>query len=523
MSNPFYYLAGLILATAYPLGCEPLTFVERSVTPWMLLGSFVVYGGLCWAVLARPIRQVGLARFVLSLLALAMYAQLLFIFHLPLWVWQFGVEDEPLAGTLLTLLPLMGLFGIQAIVNARTDPENTSLRFAFQSFLGLSFLPILLILLLDEVFQRIHAMNRLAFVYPAAGWVLGLGGMTLILVFLPPLLRLILLARPLEKGPLRDRLERICDQAGFRAAEFLVVRTGSSRMANAFVAGLSARWRYVFFTRAILTGMKPEELECVLLHEVTHAQKRHIQFYLVGALAFSLVTGLAYEALESLDLPSLVIPGAMLSLMVTYWILGFGFVSRRFETEADLVAARLAPPNDGGIPPYAAARRMAAALDRVAWLNRIPIRAPAWLSWRHFTIEKRIEILLRAEQDSSVGTAFERFCTRLRWGAVAFLIGGLLCGAVLLVIQHRRAPETDALFRAHEAVDRGRKALEEKKFEQAREDLRRGIEGGSDSAVAYVWLADAERALGRTEEAKASEETARKKGVLDARLRLRLR
>src|SRR5207237_271741 len=63
-------------------------------------------------------------------------------------------------------------------------------------------------------------------------------------------------------------------------------------------------------------------------------------------------------------------------------------------TEADLVAARVAPAVEGGIPPYGAARRMAAALERVAVLNRVPIGSP---SWRHFTIEKRIDILLHAE------------------------------------------------------------------------------------------------------------------------------
>ena len=81
------------------------------------------------------------------------------------------------------------------------------------------------------------------------------------------------------------------------------------------------------------------------------------------------------------------VPAALLSWGLIFWGAGFGFVSRRFETEADLVAARLAPAPDGGLPPYVAARRMADALDRVAWLNHVPVWAP---SWRHFTIEKRI-------------------------------------------------------------------------------------------------------------------------------------
>lgn len=519
MSNPFYYLAGLLIATAYPLGIEPLAFVKRDVTLWATLGSILVYAGISWAVLARPLNRPGLARFALRILALLLYAELVFVFHLPLWVWQLGVEDDPLASTLLTLVPLIALLGVLAAVHARTEPQSGGLRFALRSFLGLSFLPILLMMLLDESFQRISFLRRMAFIYPAAGWLVALGSLSLLMVFLPPLLRFILAARPLENGPLRDRLERACGSVGFRAARLLVVPTGTSRMANAFVVGLASRWRYVFFTKAILEGMSPEQLECVLVHEVTHSQKRHIVFYLVAALAFSLFSGLGHEAMEAAGAPSALVLLSMLTWAFLYWGVAFGFVSRRFETEADLVAARRAAPAEDGMPPYAAARRMASALQRVAYLNHVP--PWAW-SWRHFTISKRIDILLHAELDPSIGARYERICERLRNGAVALFMTALLCGGVLLGIQHTRAPEALARLQAYEAVERGRRAMGENRFEEARTELLRGIEGGVDSPVALVWLADCERALGRLEEARAAESKARRLGVADPRLRLRL-
>jgi STE24 endopeptidase len=519
MSNPFYYLAGLLLATAYPLGIEPLAFVKHMLAPWALLGSLVIYAGICWAVLARPLDRAPLARFLLRLLALVLYAELLFIFHLPLWIWKLGVEDDPLLSSLLTLAPLLALYGILAVVHARTEPHSGGIRFAFRGFFGLSFLPILLLLMLDEVFERVVPLRRMAFIYPAVGWMLALGSLALLMVFLPPLLRLILGARPLEPGLLRERLQRMCDTAGFRASELLVVPTGTSRMANAFVVGLSARWRYVFFTRAILDGMPSEELECVLLHEVTHSQKRHILIYLISALAFSLLSGLAHEALEVVGVPSVALLAGMLSWAVFYWGIAFGYVSRRFETEADLVAARLAPAVEGGFLPYAAARRMAAALERVAALNHVPVWAP---SWRHFTIERRIDILLHAEFNPSIGARFERACDRFRRLATVLLLCGLLCGGVMLGLQHGRAPENRALLAAHESVERGRLELEARRYEEAVTDLRRGIEGGANSGAAYLWLADAERALGGDAKAQDAEAQARKKFVSDPRLRLRL-
>lgn len=520
MSNPFYYLAGLLLVTSYPSGFEPLAFAERGLAPWAVLGAIAVYAALCWPVLARPLRRPPLARFLLRLAALALYATLIFVYHLPLWIWELGVESDPMASTLLALLPLFALYGVLAVVHARTDPHSGGLRFAFRGFVGLSLLPILLMLGLEEAFARIDVLRRAAFIYPAAGWLFALGSLSLLMIFLPVLLRRILGARPLERGPLRERLERRCEAVGFRAAELWVVPTGSSRMANAFVVGLASRWRYVFFTESILQGMSPDELECVLLHEITHSQKRHIPFYLAAALAFSLFAGLGYEALEAARVPTAVLILAMLCWGVLFWGVAFGFVSRRFETEADLVAARLAPASPDGIPPYAAARRMAAALERVAFLNHVPVWAP---SWRHFTIERRMDILLQAEIDPVYGEHFEGICGRLRRLAAGLLVVALLSGGILLGVQHGRAADSLTLLKAFDAVERGRQALLAQRYAAAREDLLQGIQGGANTAWARMWLADAEEALGHDEAATREKEIARKLDPADPRLRLRLR
>src|SRR6185436_13383372 len=139
MSNPLYYLAGLLLVASYPMGWEPLAFAQRdaALAPWAVLGAWVFYALLCWAVLGRP-RRPPQARFLLPLAALALHAELIFIFHLPLWVWQRGVEEHPLASTILSLFPLFGLFAILAVVNARTAPHGSGMGFGFRTFVGLS-------------------------------------------------------------------------------------------------------------------------------------------------------------------------------------------------------------------------------------------------------------------------------------------------------------------------------------------------------------------------------------------------
>lgn len=518
MSNPFYYLAGLLLLAGYPTGHEPLVFARTPVAPWAALGGVALYAALCWGVVGSGPRHPGLARELLRVLALILYAQLLFVFHFPLWVWQLGLEDDPLAGTALGLAPLFALYGILAFVHNRFHPRSGGLRFAFRSFAGLSLLPLSLILLLDEAFVRIDALGRLAFIYPAFAWVFALGCLVLLMVALPLLLRLVLGARPLAPGALRDRLERMADAAGYGGARILVVPTGTSRMANAFVAGLSARWRYIFFTEAILEGMTGDELDCVLAHEVTHARKRHILFYLVSALAFSLFSGLAHQALEEVGVPAPVLILMMLTWAAVYWGLAFGYVSRRFETEADLVAARVVPAVENGLAPYGAARKMAAALHRVAVLNRVPISA--W-SWRHFPLAKRIDILLRTEGDPAIGLAFEKTCDRLRSAALALVLGGVACGVVLFGMQRGQADANRTLWEAHETAEQGHRELLAGNYGEALTLLQRGIDGGSTSAVVWFWRADAERALGRDGDAARSEAEARRRGYSDPRLRLR--
>src|SRR5436190_1196542 len=236
MSNPFYYLAGLLILASYPLGIEPLTFADRMAAPWALLGSLLVYAGICWAVLARPSVRAPLARRALEVTALLLYAELIFVFHFPLWIWELGTENDPLLSGILGLAPLMALYAILALVRARTDPRG-GLSFGFRGFVGLSLLPILLILGLEEAVERVEPLQKAAFIYPVASWAMVLVTMALILFVLPLLLRYILRARSLPAGPLRERLEQRCAAVGFRVTDLLVIPTGRSRMSNAFVVG----------------------------------------------------------------------------------------------------------------------------------------------------------------------------------------------------------------------------------------------------------------------------------------------
>jgi tetratricopeptide (TPR) repeat protein len=154
----------------------------------------------------------------------------------------------------------------------------------------------------------------------------------------------------------------------------------------------------------------------------------------------------------------------------------------------------------------------------VADLNGVPIYAP---SMRHFSIARRIDILLRAEIDPSVGLRFERVCDQLRRAVPAIVAVAAICGGLIFCLQFVHVVENRALLEAHEHVEQGRRDLDAGRFAEALEHLRKGIDGGSTGASAWFLRADAERALGLVADARKSEEMARRRGSPDPRLRLR--
>src|SRR5437773_2540604 len=256
MSNPLYYVVGLLLAVSYPLGIEPLRFAREGMGPWAALVLLGVFGVLAWAlhrsmILKRP-HRLGLARLALRWLALLLYGTIVYVFHFPLWVWSLGLEESAFVGPLATLAPLFGFFSILGLLGARYDPRRqgsfgSAFVFAFRCFAGFSLLPVLLMLTMQTAEEKIEPLRRLAFVYPATGLAFSAGFMLLFIALLPLLLRRVFAARPLPPGPLRERMEAICRSSGFRCRELLTLPTGGAKMANAFIVGIAAPIRCVFF------------------------------------------------------------------------------------------------------------------------------------------------------------------------------------------------------------------------------------------------------------------------------------
>jgi STE24 endopeptidase len=345
-------------------------------------------------------------------------------------------------------------------------------------------IPILLILLLHDVVMLVmwrgFGVNAER---SAAEGLITFGCALAIFVVVPELLVRILPTHVLPPSPLRDRMEAMCRAYKLKFRDILIWRT-ENRIANALVMGVVPRFRYVLLSDLLLQEMRDEQIEAVFAHELGHVVHRHMIWYLVFLKVLILFLALVAVAIESqqqhLNLPAWMPPDLLMTLVgFTGFVVAFGYVSRRFERQADVFAARtlqrhLAPlllsheasampaantatppaPVQGGpshVGPLGA-NLFASALERVAVINNMPL-APRgrWEggplrrlgyvmervgdvanNWLHGSIPQRMRTLHRMSSDPSHTHRFDRRMARLY---VTLLVALALSSALAWMVE----------------------------------------------------------------------------------------
>jgi len=312
----------------------------------------------------------------------------------------------------------------------------------------------------------------------AADSLLGLVSMC-ILTCAPLMLRYIWVTEPLPAGPLRDRFVKTCRRIGLRYREILLWHTHGTAI-NAAVMGFVAPLRYILVSDALLETMDEEEIEAVFGHEAGHVRHWHLQFFILFALVSMYVSGGVFLLLvySGVVTDESLLQLASLAVLMAAWLFGFGWLSRRFERQADLYGVRCVTPDiksctDGcpvhgtgkkpsttsdqpaalsnrqspkvdrqsAIPPSpglctGAASLFGRTLLRIAQLNGIPKDA---LSWRHGSIEDRCRLIERFTSDATAVRRFDRTILLIKIGlVVASVVGTALAawiyGGVILEI-----------------------------------------------------------------------------------------
>ena len=293
----------------------------------------------------------------------------------------------------------------------------------------------------------------------AAEGLITFGSALAVFMVVPEILIRVLPTHPLPPSSLRDRMEAMARAHRLKFRDILIWRT-HHRIANALVMGIVPRFRYVLLSDLLLAEMEDEQIEAVFAHELGHVVHRHLIWYLVFMkilvlvlavmlAAFALLAGMAGE--YSIELPRW-LPTELLTSMFGFgaFLIAFGFVSRRFERQADVFAARTmeAAPAPSHVGPLGA-MVFSSALQKVALINNMPIEptgrweggftrrlaylmerlADATNNWLHGSIAHRMRALHKMSVDPVHTHRFDRRMARLY---VSLLVLLVLSGAIVL-------------------------------------------------------------------------------------------
>jgi STE24 endopeptidase len=246
------------------------------------------------------------------------------------------------------------------------------------------------------------------------------------------LLRHVLHTQRLPESELRQSLSDICQRAGVSCREILLWRT-QNNMGNAAVMGLIPQVRYVMLSDLLLESMTDLQIQAVFAHELGHVKHRHLAWFVIFFLTVSSCLFALLALLENrlnlnatwqqiFDLSSVLGCGAVL-------LVGYGFLSRWFERQADVYAARTLESSavHEPLPPETTgASIFASALERVAVVNNIPINAR---NWTHGSIQSRMRYIKRLGRDPAVAARFDRTG---KWVFAALICITALCAAVTI-------------------------------------------------------------------------------------------
>ena len=332
------------------------------------------------------------------------------------WVMMgLGLQNVPLAGEVLLVAPFIAAMVVNwlleyrfyRIAKGRILYQQTLMGLAPRSpwslreFIGYNLrhqflfvaVPIGLIML---VWDALNLLNRHwpKYVGESAVYAGSAIGALLVIVIAPTLIVHTWRTVRMPAGPLNDELAKVARAMRLRFRRLLVWRTGGM-IANAMVMGLLSPVRYVLLSDALMEQLDVREVRAVFAHEAGHIVGHHLFYMMLFSISSMTLCSSAGEVLAGwLGLEGLWADGVVISLLAMAWLLGFGWISRRFERQSDVVSAwycgESGPSPDGRISPDGA-YAMARSLERIAQLNGI---GQAQWNWRHGSIRGRVAYVM---------------------------------------------------------------------------------------------------------------------------------
>ena len=490
----FIYLiiALLIYTTYYPPDQPNFQEMDAALLALFLITIFAVF---TWVQFRRIEKRIGRESFIQmdhrfssaltrhSILAIGLFTCCIYGLNLTLFTARlpFVSHFPTLDGLICLCLFLLYMVIVWVCAWFPYDKlyrNNISLRAYVSSQISFSIPVVLPWLLISGASDILQA---LPFELPQKLLATSTGQILFFLFFLiavaligPAMIQKFWRCRPLEPGPVRQRIENLSSRAGFTFANIVYWPVLGGRMITAGVMGLIKPFRYLLITEALLEFLSPEEVDAVVAHEIGHVRKKHLQFYLFFFAGYMLIS---YTLFDVILIAILYIPklyplmeqvqgrqttatsaffslGAVLSFLI-YFRYIFGYFMRNFERQADAFVFTL----------FNSSLPLVTTLQKIAITSGQPANKP---NWHHYSILERIGFLRKCEADRSWISRHDR---KIRGSIAIYLVGILLIGALGYTLNWG---DTGKKLNAH-------------LFEQV---LLREIEKNPNNPVAYNVLGD---------------------------------
>ncbi len=282
---------------------------------------------------------------------------------------------------------------------------------------------------------------------PSAGWLsasLPILAIVPAVLLAPWLVVRVAGARPLPAGEIRDALQAMCREARVGVRDLLLWPT-NGLVINAGITGLWSRWRWVMLTDGLLESLRREQVMAVMAHELAHARRHHMVWMALSVVALVVAAGVVVDpvvlllrewrlesggSIEAIQRDLEWLDVVAMSAVLVVVLSGFGWVSRRFERQADAFAAvrlsqgeqmRVVARVDSVTAPGIDA--MSSALLAVSDANGVSSRR---FSWRHGSIESRCRHLAGLIDRPIDALPIDRTVKRINLSSIAVILASVL-------------------------------------------------------------------------------------------------
>lgn len=429
---PYNQIINLMLALVIIVGAPVKPFSEEGTSFQLNIYQTLGMAGLvfaAWCIIVHIMTRQAARRYhPFALMERLQWAALLFLginlylLELKASLFQFEWIQQvtslgDMAGLLLYLLYTVALWYITVRNMQSTETLQTPVSFVAARIRMLlpAILPYMILTVLEAILQMLPVPGIQAFLSTTTAsliFLVAFLGMAVILI--PWFIQYSWGCIPINETYLKNVIETILQRFRIRFSKILIWPQPDDRNCTAAVVGIVSKFRYLLITPCLLKYLSTDELEAVIAHEIAHIRYRHMLWYIIFMLGYSLILynlsdpllawifshkHLAKTAFwldsEHPKMSSILMVLPFMLFIVGYFRFFMGYFMRNFEREADSAVFEI----------HGAPWHLINALEKIGIIAGNIRNQP---SWHHYSIAERAQFLQDAADSPSVLIQFKK-------------------------------------------------------------------------------------------------------------------